>query len=282
MDNPRTPEFVDREVITLTREGEWLSDGQPIVHAATVAAFGRSLKRASDGRWWLEIGRDRKQIEVEDTAYFVRLIEGSPATGFEISLSDGSREKLEPNTLLLTPGRLTCLTQAGFEAKFLRSAYSDLLMQALSQNQGRYQLTIEDEKIELGAPLPKTIVFFDGVCGLCNFTVDFLMKIDRKHSLRFAPLQGRIASALLPASQRLDLDTVVLALSGKTYDRSTAVLRTLIEAGGPWKIAGIFLLIPKFIRDTVYRGVASKRYSWFGKRETCRLPTSEERGRILD
>ncbi|MBU6375530.1 MAG: DUF393 domain-containing protein [Bdellovibrionales bacterium] len=282
MDIPRTPEFIDREVLTLTREGEWLSDGELITHGATITAFGRNLKRAPDGRWWLEIGRDRKQIEVEDTAYFVKLIEGSPASGFELSLSDGSREKLRPDTLLLTPGRLTCLTQAGFEAKFLRSAYSDLLMQALSQNQGRYQLMIEGQKIELGPPLPKTIVFFDGVCGLCNFTVDFLMRIDRKHTLHFAPLQGRIASALLPSSQRLDLDTVILASAGRTDDRSTAVLRTLISVGGLWKIAAIFLLIPKFIRDTVYRAVALNRYSWFGKRETCRLPTREERGRILD
>jgi predicted DCC family thiol-disulfide oxidoreductase YuxK len=271
----------DREILTLTREGEWLADGQPIQHEPTRNLFSRSLKRRPDGSWWLEIGRESKQVEVEDTALFVLVMEGSTDSGFEIVLNDGTREPLRPDSLLLVDGRLTCLTSRGVEAKFKRAPYADLMMQALGERQGVYLLKIAGHEYRIGTALPELILFFDGICGLCNRTVDFLIARDRKAKIRFAPLQGRIASAVLPARIRLDLNTVILWDKGKILNRSNAVLTSLFLLGFPWSLARLLLLVPRILRDFAYDLIASNRYSWFGKRETCRLPSHEERQRIL-
>lgn len=275
--------YASTEILTLTREGEWLSNGEPFGHEPTRSLFSKSLKRRSDGSWWLEIGRESKQVRVEDTAYFVLRIEGDRRSGYETLLSDGSREPLRPETLLLTPGRLTCLTAAGHEARFLRAPYTDLLMQALEEKNGTHEMEIEGRRYELGGPLPSLILFFDGICGLCNRVVDFLMRIDRDGRIYFAPLQGRISGALLPVDRRLNLDTVVLWKDGHCLERSSAVFESLACLRGPWGIiARLGLLIPRFLRDAGYRLVATNRYSWFGRRATCRLPTAAERRRILE
>jgi predicted DCC family thiol-disulfide oxidoreductase YuxK len=279
MTHPSPP--VDREILTLTREGEWLADGQPIQHEPTRNLFSRSLRRRENGSWWLEIGRETKQVDVEDTALFVRLLEGSPESGLEIVLNDGTREPLRPETLLLVTERLTCLTARGVEAKFLRAPYADLMMRALGERDGIYQLRIGGNDYRIGTPLPTRILFFDGICGLCNRTVDFLLSRDRRERICFAPLQGRVASALLPAQVRLNLDTVIFWKKGEILNRSSAVLKSLVEIGLPWSLTRLLLLIPRFIRDFLYDLVASNRYAWFGRREICRMPTAEERQRIL-
>ena len=274
--------YTDREILTLTREGEWLSNGEPFGHEPTRSLFAKSLKRRPDGSWWLEIGRESKQVRVEDTAYFVLRIEGDRRAGYEILLSDGTREPLRPETLLLTPGRLTCLTAGGHEARFLRAPYTDLLLQALGERDGSYDLEIQGRRHHLGDRLPSIILFFDGICGLCNRVVDFLMRHDPEGRLHFAPLQGRISGALLPPDRRLSLDSVVLWKDGGCFDRSSAVFRSLACLGGFWRItARLGLLVPRFLRNLAYDFVATNRYSWFGRRETCRMPTSAERGRIL-
>lgn len=130
-----------------------------------------------------------------------------------------------------------------------------------------------------GAP----IVFFDGVCGLCNSSVDFVLRHDRRGRLRFAPLQGEMAARLLPAADRENLGSLVLWSEGHTFRRSTAVVRILWQLGGFWTIpAACLWLIPAPLRNGGYRLVAALRYRLFGKKETCRLPTPEERGRFLD
>ena len=126
-----------------------------------------------------------------------------------------------------------------------------------------------------------TILFFDGVCGLCNKTVDQLLRIDHDCHLRFAPLQGPTAEQLLPAELVEDLDTVVLWHQGQAYQRSRAILNALVIIGFPWSALGIFKIVPRFLADPIYRFIARNRYRWFGKRETCRLPTSDERARFL-
>jgi predicted DCC family thiol-disulfide oxidoreductase YuxK len=127
------------------------------------------------------------------------------------------------------------------------------------------------------------IVFFDGVCGLCNRSVDFILKHDSRGLFHFAPLQGETATRLLTADDREHLSTLVLQLDGREYKRSSAVARILWRLGGIWSVLGALLwLIPKPLRDLGYRIVAGSRYKLFGKKESCRLPRPEEIGRLLD
>ena len=129
----------------------------------------------------------------------------------------------------------------------------------------------------------ESIVFFDGVCGLCNHTVNFLMRRDRRGVLKFAPLQGEISKELVPDEVREQLNTFVFADRGKLSYRSSALSRILFRIGGIWAvIGGILWLIPWPLRDIGYRIVSKLRYRLFGKHESCRLPTPEERSRFLD
>ena len=125
-------------------------------------------------------------------------------------------------------------------------------------------------------------MFFDGVCGLCNYSVNFLIQIDRKDNLLFAPLQGETAKRILEKELIEDLNSMVLYHKGKIYTKSTAVIKSIIQIGGFWTFFNLFLITPQFIRDWLYDLVASNRYNIFGKNESCRIPTSEERNKILD
>ena len=128
-----------------------------------------------------------------------------------------------------------------------------------------------------------SIVFFDGVCGLCNHAINFLMKRDRHQRLRFAPLQGETASDLVPADVRQQLNTFVFSDAGTLSYRSTAFVRILIRIGGFWRILGMLLwIIPWPLRDFGYRCISRIRYQLFGKHDACRLPTPEERAMFLD
>ena len=128
-----------------------------------------------------------------------------------------------------------------------------------------------------------SIVFFDGVCGLCNRTVNFLMARDTHARLKFAPLQGQIAEQLVPADVREKLDTFVFSDGGQLSYRSTAFVRILMRIGGFWSIVGaIMWVIPWPLRDVAYRMVSRVRYRLFGRSEACRLPTPEERLRFLE
>lgn len=129
-----------------------------------------------------------------------------------------------------------------------------------------------------------TIVFFDGVCGLCNRFVDFLIARDSKSKLSFAPLRGETAKRLLgkDGPQEAVLLTVILIDSKGMHVKSDAAIRTLSHLGGVWHLAALFYLVPRPLRDLVYDWVARNRYSWFGKRESCRLPAPAERARFFD
>ena len=133
------------------------------------------------------------------------------------------------------------------------------------------------------SPGQPAIVFFDGICGLCNHTVNFLLSQDSGGALKFAPLQGETATQLVPSEVRADLNTFVFLNAGKLHYRSGAMARILMQIGGFWRIIGMALwLIPWPLRDAGYRVVSALRYRLFGKRESCRLPTAEERSRFLD
>ena len=135
-----------------------------------------------------------------------------------------------------------------------------------------------------------TVVFYDGVCGLCNRFVRFLLHRDRRGSLRFAPLQGRVASEALARHgvDAGDLDTVQVLTGWGTTDerllqRSRAVLHVVTELGGVWALAArLASLVPAAIADRVYAGVARRRYRTFGKYDSCPIPPPEWRDRVLE
>lgn len=139
------------------------------------------------------------------------------------------------------------------------------------------------------ADRPTNVVFFDGVCGLCNRFVDFVLSRDRQGAIRFAPLQGETARRGVrgegrgASSETRSLDTIVwLDSSSREFVRSAAAVRVLWRLGGVWSLIGWLLwLIPRPLRDVGYRLVAANRYRWFGKKETCRLPSPAERERFL-
>ncbi len=119
------------------------------------------------------------------------------------------------------------------------------------------------------------------MCGLCNKSVDFLVRADKKHRLKFSPLQGQTADRLIP-DHSASLESFVYWRSGKVYEKSSAILVALSDIGGLWTASKILLIIPSIIRNCVYMWVAKNRYKWFGKNESCRVPTPNERARFLD
>jgi len=135
---------------------------------------------------------------------------------------------------------------------------------------------------ERAPELPQPVVFFDGVCGLCNRFVDFVIRHDSRGVFHFAPLQGETARERLTEADVRDLKTVVLLDGEGTYRKSTAVLRVLGRLGAFWRaVAAVLWLVPRPLRDVGYAWVARNRYAIFGKKETCRLPTPAERGLFL-
>ena len=126
------------------------------------------------------------------------------------------------------------------------------------------------------------VVFFDGVCGLCNLSVDFILKRDLLHRFRFAPLQGETARRELSVEELQRRDTLVLRTETGVYRRSAAVVRIAWGLPGFWPcLGGLLWLVPLPLRDLGYRIVSANRLKLFGKKETCRLPTPEERDRFL-
>jgi len=126
------------------------------------------------------------------------------------------------------------------------------------------------------------IVFYDGDCGLCDKFIKFLIKADRNNRLRYSTLQGSTAEAVFGApATGPDLWSVRLLDDNGAYDRSNAALRAIAHAGGVWKSALAFLIVPRFIRDAVYKFVATNRYRWFGKVDACMLPSPSLRERFL-
>jgi predicted DCC family thiol-disulfide oxidoreductase YuxK len=127
------------------------------------------------------------------------------------------------------------------------------------------------------------ILLFDGVCNLCNSTVQFVIRQDKHAVFRFASLQSDIGQALLHEHKVTEnnLNSVILIYGGRYYAYSNAVLEMLRLLGGFWQMAYVFKMIPTFLRDPIYRFVAANRYRWFGKQESCWLPTAALRERFL-
>ena len=136
------------------------------------------------------------------------------------------------------------------------------------------------------AATPDTILF-DGVCNLCNGFVQFIIRHDAAGRYRFAALQSEAGQALLlahgmaPTILAADPDSVLLLSGGQLYSHSTAVLRIARGLGGVWRLAALGGVLPRAWRDGIYRFIARHRYRWFGRQESCPLPTPALKARFL-
>lgn len=129
----------------------------------------------------------------------------------------------------------------------------------------------------------KAIVLFDGHCNLCNRSVQFILARDARAYFQFASLQSAKGQELLLAhGLSQPPDSIVLVEAEQAYVESGAALRIARGLAWPWKLLAVFLVIPAFIRNPIYRFIARNRYRWFGKTETCWLPSAQWKERFLD
>ncbi len=128
------------------------------------------------------------------------------------------------------------------------------------------------------------IILFDGVCNLCNSSVNFIMDRDKSKIFRFASLQSDAGRELMRkfGKDADKIDTVVLIHNEKICMRSEAAIRIGRLLPFPYPLAKAFLIIPAFIRDSIYDYIAANRYKWFGRKDSCRMPDPESRSRFLE
>ncbi|MDO9037675.1 MAG: DCC1-like thiol-disulfide oxidoreductase family protein [Lutibacter sp.] len=130
----------------------------------------------------------------------------------------------------------------------------------------------------------KSIILFDGVCNLCNASVNFVIKHDKKAQFLFASFQSDAAKEILLHFNLKNLNggTVILVEGQKVYDKSTAALKIAKRLDDGFKAFYAFIIVPKFFRDWIYDIIAKNRYHWFGKKESCLIPSAKLRNRFLD
>lgn len=127
------------------------------------------------------------------------------------------------------------------------------------------------------------LILFDGVCNFCNFWVNFIIDRDSKAFFKFTAVQSDTARQILKSNKidAMKIDSIVLVINGKIFFKSSAAFQIARKLDGFWKLLYIFIIIPPFMRDRIYDFIASNRYKWFGKRETCRIPTDDEKHRFI-
>jgi predicted DCC family thiol-disulfide oxidoreductase YuxK len=127
------------------------------------------------------------------------------------------------------------------------------------------------------------IVFFDGVCNFCNSTVDIIYRKNSAKDIYYASLQSEFARSFLKehSIDSTDLDTIIYYSGEKFYFRSDAILQLSKKLSGLHKLLSAFMIVPKFLRDGIYSWIAKNRYKFWGKKETCRIPTAEEKQQFL-
>lgn len=134
-------------------------------------------------------------------------------------------------------------------------------------------------------PEHKQLILFDGVCNLCNSSVQFVIKNDKKDKFMFAPLQSEVGKQII---EKFNVDTSKtdsILLYSKEKDlksKSTAALLVAKQLGFPINIWSVFLLVPAFFRNWVYDYIAKNRYKWFGKKEACMIPTPELKAKFME
>lgn len=134
-------------------------------------------------------------------------------------------------------------------------------------------------------PKDKKIILFDGVCNLCNNSVNFIIEHDKNDVFRFASLQSEIGKKLT-SDRGIDpevIDSIVLIEPGVAYyQKSTAALEISRELSGGYSFLRHFSFLPEVFRDSIYDLIANNRYKWFGKKDACMIPTPELKDKFLD
>jgi predicted DCC family thiol-disulfide oxidoreductase YuxK len=128
------------------------------------------------------------------------------------------------------------------------------------------------------------IVLFDGGCNLCTWSVQFVLRRDRRAYFRFAALQSPVGQRLLRQyGVRVPADeSVVLIEGGRVYTHSGAALRITRRLGGLWPLLGVLAVVPRALRDRLYLWIAAHRYRWFGRRDACWIASPQARERFLE
>lgn len=126
------------------------------------------------------------------------------------------------------------------------------------------------------------IIFFDGYCILCNRAIDKVLTSKNAKDFKFAPLDGPTAELAIGTALTSTLDSIVYWKDEEILTHSNAIIAIAIDMGGWYKLYGVFRIVPRLIRDRIYRHIAKKRYSWFGKNDSCRLPDPWEQEFFLD
>jgi predicted DCC family thiol-disulfide oxidoreductase YuxK len=133
-------------------------------------------------------------------------------------------------------------------------------------------------------PKNKKLILFDGVCNLCNASVNYVIKHDKKDTFRFAALQSEVGKQIVK-EYNIDIlktDSILLySENNGIHYKTSAALKIAKQLGFPLNLLPIFLIIPAFIRNCVYDYVAKNRYKWYGKRESCMVPTTELQKKFL-
>lgn len=140
--------------------------------------------------------------------------------------------------------------------------------------------------MNLNIPKHKKLILFDGVCNLCNSSVLFVIKRDKNNVFMFAPLQSNTGKQIIKTfnidSTKTDSILLYNPKNKSIQSKSTAALKIASNLGFPTSIMSVFLIIPNFIRNWAYHFIAKNRYKWYGKKETCMIPTPELKSKFLD
>ena len=121
------------------------------------------------------------------------------------------------------------------------------------------------------------------MCNFCNTSVNKIIKYDKKNVFKFAAIQSDAGKKLLTelSIDTLKIDSILLIENNTLFAKSTAVLKIAKQLSGLYKLGYAFIIIPPFIRDTIYDFIAKNRYKWFGKKESCMIPSIEVREKFL-
>ncbi|MBC6400026.1 MAG: thiol-disulfide oxidoreductase DCC family protein [Ekhidna sp.] len=133
-------------------------------------------------------------------------------------------------------------------------------------------------------PIEKPIIFFDGVCNLCNASVQFIIKRDKQGKFLFSSLQSTEAQRSLPSElvEFNNYQSLVLKKGEDIKTKSSAALTISRHLSGLWPALYFFMIIPKFLRDFIYDIIASNRYKWFGRKDECMIPSPEFKTRFIN
>ena len=135
-------------------------------------------------------------------------------------------------------------------------------------------------------PNNKQLILFDGVCNLCNSSVLYVIKRDSKNKFLFAPLESNIGKGIIKKfkidTEKTDSILLYNPVIDKLTNKSTAALLIASRLGFATNLLSVFIIVPAFIRNWIYNYIAKNRYKWYGKKESCMIPTPELKSKFLD